>query len=271
MSVYLKDDMVLLDSGSVATSTDCCCGGCCYIRFTFTINHDPENICCPEENQTAGITSVLYSRCDDYVNEQHYINGVGGIDTGVAILLVTLKRNVPGSGYPVNHWMLEWLCQCCDPAGSDSGVIDLGSGSPFGTFTFNPDCCCTGNVMIDCGGDAIVGACCHGDGSCSVTTPTSCSFAEGEYQGDGTNCDPNPCTPFGVCCNGVNPCSFGTEADCISGGGTYQGDGTILSDICGACCLDEFTCADFWCQDFCEGFGGVSHPGESCGDVDCSI
>ncbi len=34
MAVYLKDDMVLLDSGLVATSEDCCCdtdtGACCY-------------------------------------------------------------------------------------------------------------------------------------------------------------------------------------------------------------------------------------------------
>lgn len=27
MAVYLQDGLVLLDSGSVATSTDCCCGG----------------------------------------------------------------------------------------------------------------------------------------------------------------------------------------------------------------------------------------------------
>lgn len=29
MSIYVKDDMVLLDFGSVATSQDCCCGGVC--------------------------------------------------------------------------------------------------------------------------------------------------------------------------------------------------------------------------------------------------
>lgn len=29
MSVYLKDDLILLDSGNIATSQDCCCGGVC--------------------------------------------------------------------------------------------------------------------------------------------------------------------------------------------------------------------------------------------------
>src|SRR6185436_9319202 len=33
------------------------------------------------------------------------------------------------------------------------------------------------------------GACCDGE-DCSITTEEAC---EGEYQGDGTDCDPNPC------------------------------------------------------------------------------
>ncbi len=77
--------------------------------------------------------------------------------------------------------------------------------------------------------------------------------------------------PTGVCCRGFDPCSVDTQCDCEAAGGTYQGDDTILSDYCGACCLNAFTCADFWCQDFCEGFGGISHPGLGCGDVDCSL
>ncbi|MEZ4654429.1 MAG: hypothetical protein R3E12_12780 [Candidatus Eisenbacteria bacterium] len=36
------------------------------------------------------------------------------------------------------------------------------------------------------------GACCFSDGSCMETSATECS---GEYQGDGTVCDPNPCVP----------------------------------------------------------------------------
>jgi hypothetical protein len=41
------------------------------------------------------------------------------------------------------------------------------------------------------------GACCAGDGSCSITTSAGCT---GTYQGDGTVCDPNPCPIVTPCC-----------------------------------------------------------------------
>lgn len=47
---------------------------------------------------------------------------------------------------------------------------------------------------------AVYGACCFDDGSCSVTTQIACTAAMGTYQGDGTDCDPNPC--------GEHECSF---------------------------------------------------------------
>jgi len=44
------------------------------------------------------------------------------------------------------------------------------------------------------------GACCHTDGTCDALSAAQCSAAGGAYQGDGTVCDPNPCslvlTPF---------------------------------------------------------------------------
>jgi hypothetical protein len=42
----------------------------------------------------------------------------------------------------------------------------------------------------------VVGACCVG-ASCNVTTEALCTDGGGEYQGDWTDCDPNPCS----CCN----------------------------------------------------------------------
>ncbi|MBU0617804.1 MAG: hypothetical protein KKI02_08815, partial [Planctomycetes bacterium] len=40
------------------------------------------------------------------------------------------------------------------------------------------------------------GACCLWNGICVLTTVDVCSIEyEGEYQGDGTSCDPNPCPP----------------------------------------------------------------------------
>jgi len=41
----------------------------------------------------------------------------------------------------------------------------------------------------------VEGACCLEDGSCRVTIPEDCP---GEYMGDGTVCDPNPCEPVPV-------------------------------------------------------------------------
>ena len=40
------------------------------------------------------------------------------------------------------------------------------------------------------------GACCHYDGSCEVLSMPGCVNVDGQYQGDGTTCDPNTCTPF---------------------------------------------------------------------------
>jgi hypothetical protein len=37
------------------------------------------------------------------------------------------------------------------------------------------------------------GACCFGSGDCQVLWPSQCSDQGGQYQGDGTPCDPNPC------------------------------------------------------------------------------
>jgi hypothetical protein len=37
------------------------------------------------------------------------------------------------------------------------------------------------------------GACCFADGSCQVLNMIDCGSSGGEYQGDGSSCDPNPC------------------------------------------------------------------------------
>lgn len=39
----------------------------------------------------------------------------------------------------------------------------------------------------------VTGACCQGDGTCSVITETACDESGGNYQGDDTACEPNPC------------------------------------------------------------------------------
>jgi hypothetical protein len=85
-----------------------------------------------------------------------------------------------------------------------------------------------------------MGACCT-FGNCTIETSTDCANMGGTYQGDATECDPNPCPPAGACCNGGGACLVRTEAECDSLGGVYQGDGTDCSpNPCpqpGACCI----------------------------------
>ena len=39
------------------------------------------------------------------------------------------------------------------------------------------------------------GACCFADGHCEVLNPSGCDYYGGQYQGNYTPCDPNPCVP----------------------------------------------------------------------------
>ncbi len=68
------------------------------------------------------------------------------------------------------------------------------------------------------------GACCFTDGSCIESNSATCNAMLGTYQGNGTDCTPNPCPqPAGACCAPSGTCTSVTEASCIGGGGTWQG------------------------------------------------
>ncbi len=97
---------------------------------------------------------------------------------------------------------------------------------------------------------AVYGACCFDDGSCSVTTQIACTSAMGTYQGDGTDCDPNPCPqPTGACCHGTD-CDIETEEDCTGSGGTYQGDDTTCDpNPCETTPPCDFDCGGFFNPD----------------------
>jgi len=81
---------------------------------------------------------------------------------------------------------------------------------------------------------APTGACCE-NGACTVMTQAACIASGGTYQGNGTDCSPNPCPPpTGACCTS-NVCTIVTQASCTAGGGTYQGNGTDCTpDPCAA-------------------------------------
>ena len=105
------------------------------------------------------------------------------------------------------------------------------------------------------------GACCI-DGNCSIASQVGCLLSGGDYQGDGTTCDPNPCptTPSGACCVGSD-CSIQTESNCSDMGGVYQGDDTTCDpnpcERTGACCHDDV--CDIETEADCAGSGGVYH------------
>ena len=126
-------------------------------------------------------------------------------------------------------------------------------------------------IHLDCQPCTIIrGACCYGEygETCAVLSPDDCSAVEGEYQGDGTTCDPNPCMPpLGACCFGVE-CSLLTASECYTYQGEYQGNGTTCDpNPClppqpeGACCFSGGVC-EVLPLDICSSLGG-EFQGES--------
>lgn len=78
---------------------------------------------------------------------------------------------------------------------------------------------------VPCPADVAPGACCFADGSCVVLFRDECGAAGGQFLGDGSACDPNPCEQpaTGACCVG-EVCSVRTAAECDSAEGSYLGD-----------------------------------------------
>lgn len=89
------------------------------------------------------------------------------------------------------------------------------------------------------------GACCLPNfGGCAVLEAEECALAGGAYQGDDSDCDPDPCpiAPVpGACCVGVE-CVILTAEDCDLAGGTYNGDGSVCTpELCAPIPTEETT------------------------------
>lgn len=80
------------------------------------------------------------------------------------------------------------------------------------------------------------GACCLGDNSCLLTTPTICAGNSGTYQGNGTNCYPLPCQPL-ACCQGETVGNIDCEGIIDIGDVTVAIQKMFIT-------LDEFCCED---------------------------
>lgn len=103
----------------------------------------------------------------------------------------------------------------------DAVPANLDNIAGLGCFGFDAP----GDTPCPQGGGPRLGACCLPNFTCAVLTADECAAGGGVYQGDDTDCDPDPCPPapvFGACCVG-DVCSITTQADCQ---GQYQGDNT---------------------------------------------
>jgi hypothetical protein len=96
------------------------------------------------------------------------------------------------------------------------------------------------------------GACCDPcTAACTVVLMVDC---QGDFLGEGTVCEPNPCPapPSGACCDADLNCTFLPQCFCT---GTYLGDGVLCEPyICeprGACCP--------YCSEYC-----IISTGEEC-------
>jgi len=124
-----------------------------------------------------------------------------------------------------------------------------------------------GTPLVASGSGEEVGACCGDDGVCRILTQQECIDEGSNYQGDGTDCNPDPCTKPGACCIGIE-CQILVEVDCLDANGVFQGEDTVCDpNPCvplGACCFENDGCV-VTSRDACESSDG-SYQGD---DVSC--
>jgi len=131
-------------------------------------------------------------------------------------------------------------------------------------------------------GNAPNGACCLppvdpcGASPCIITTAFDCANQDGQYYGDGTGCDPSPCSPppCGACCLPTGDCTYGTPADCENQGGQFQGQGTDCDTVVcplpqGACCLVTGECIVTTLADCDDQGGQYQGNGTDCDSIEC--
>ena len=115
---------------------------------------------------------------------------------------------------------------CCLDSSSCMEVTELFCVASGGIQYWGDDTLCS-----DCDNQCVieVGACCLPTGQCKEVDETSCNDLQGQYWGDGTNCDPSPCG-LGSCCVSSGSCLMVVDGDaCGLINGTYQGDGTVCT------------------------------------------
>ncbi len=168
------------------------------------------------------------------------------------------------------NWTGKWVNAAGNPSSTgvwqidgDWGTITVLSLQPSTDYTFAVKARNGDNIETALGPTAtettaagdVPGACCYSDGSCAETLPADCT---GDWQGEGTDCSPNPCPQPGACCYVDGSCAVTFLADCT---GDWQGAGTDCTpNPCpqpGACCYTDGSCVETFDADCTGDWQGV--------------
>ncbi len=124
----------------------------------------------------------------------------------------------------------------------------------------------------NCFDDLPRGACCLPNGTCGIMSADDCANQGGQYQGDGTICDPNNCVAVGACCLPDGTCVIEFISDCGFDGGTFLGPDTACDPgLCapvGACCFPDGHC-EVLRSDDCADAGGEFDGAMRCAPNPC--
>ncbi|MBD3162146.1 MAG: hypothetical protein GF346_07520, partial [Candidatus Eisenbacteria bacterium] len=119
-------------------------------------------------------------------------------------------------------------------------------------------------------------ACCDDYGFCQMLLADDCIGEGGTPQGEGTDCDPNPCPEpdLQACCFLDGSCFLLIEQDCLDAEGVPQGEGTDCDpNPCEqtgqACCLPGEVCIVWDPQDCSDSGGTPQGEGTDCDPNPC--
>ena len=140
---------------------------------------------------------------DGFINEFNITEFAIPISTGETIVVSLEFANANNTGSPFIPSVVH------DGDGCQPGKSTVFAIPPNGWFS----ACVLGvsgdwliRAVVDCGP---TGACCDME-NCSITTQSLCETGGGAYEGDATDCSPNPCVePTGACCLAGGPCIAG--------------------------------------------------------------
>ncbi len=127
----------------------------------------------------------------------------------------------------------------------------------------------------ECPEPPALGACCFVTGECQLLMVEECTALGGDFQGDGTVCDPNPCpSTLGACCFADGHCEIMNGVDCEHYNGNWLGpetlcDPTPCDQPSEACCFTNGNCT-FVPPEACEQAGGTPQGyGTTCEVIAC--